>query len=801
MILISLTILFCLISSISAVELSENDINQNYNDNIISTIDGDNQEINSIESIDDDLENNLGKADENELKEANAIYISGDGNDSTGDGSKNKPYKSIKKGIDNSNDGSTIYLSEGTFDGLNLTVDKRLTIEGKTNKTIIDGQNSSRIFIMNSDAKLTLIGLNLINGNIDADANGFGGAIMNNGGELTLINCTVKDSYASANGGGIFSNNGKLTIIKSNIINNSAVQYGGGIYSAGITNIADSFFTENHVIAEKGVGGAVACGGIASFNNTVFFKNYAIYSAGAILNLANATINNCSFINQTTNYTGGAISNHNYMIINNSIFSGGKSRFYAAAILAPPSGQHVVTEAYNTIFERNQVGAHGAVSNNFPDTELKMENCAIVENVIMLEQGGKTYGDIALDDNASVLYCWWGQNEISPYYYSAHSERYESWKINASKWLVMEFTSSNGEIDRENNNVLNVNLKHYFDNETKETYEYNEDINLPLVVKFYNNYGKTIKEVRLVNGSASINYLPDANTKTVYAKINNQTLEINVKEKEDSNLAVNDLEKNYQDNNNLEVKLTDSNNEGICNKTVNMIIFGKTYTRTTDENGHATFTINANPGSYEAKIMFIDNDYKNAEKTVQISVLKNKTSIIAQDLVKYYKNGTQLSIKLEDVNKKALESRKVIINITGKDYVRTTNKNGIAVLNINLKAGTYTAKISFNEDKQYLSSEKTINVYVKSPKITVSNKNIKRNSYLTVQFKEKDGKSIKNEKVKLTFNGKTYTKTTDSNGQVKIKITVNLGTYTLKAGFNSVNPYGSTVSTNKIKVI
>ena len=371
------------------------------------------------------------------------------------------------------------------------------------------------------------------------------------------------------------------------------------------------------------------------------------------------------------------------------------------------------------------MGAHGAVSNNSPDTELKMENCAIVENVIMLEQGGRTYGDIALDDNASVLYCWWGQNEISPYYYSPHSERYESWKINASKWQVMEFTSSNGEIDRENNNVLNVNLKHYFDNETKETYEYNEDINLPLVVKFYNNYGKTIEEVRLVNGSASINYLPDANTKTVYAKINNQTLEIHVKEKEDSNLAVNNLEKNYQDNNNLEVTLTDSNNEGIFNKTVNMTIFGKTYTRTTDENGHANFTINTNPGSYEAKIIFIDNDYKNAEKTVQITVLKNKTSIIAQDLVKYYKNGTQLSVKLEDVNKKALKSRKVIINITGKDYIKTTNKNGIAVLNINLKAGTYTAKVSFNEDKQYLSSEKTIKVYVKSPKITVSNKNIK----------------------------------------------------------------------------
>lgn len=97
--------------------MSENDINQNSNDNIINTIDGDNHETNSIEIIDDDLKNNLGKADGNEVKEANAnaIYISGDGDDSTGDGSKNKPYKSIKKGIDKSNDGSTITYQKETL--------------------------------------------------------------------------------------------------------------------------------------------------------------------------------------------------------------------------------------------------------------------------------------------------------------------------------------------------------------------------------------------------------------------------------------------------------------------------------------------------------------------------------------------------------------------------------------------------------------------------------------------------------------------------------------------------------------
>ena len=73
---------------------------------------------------------------------------------------------------------------------------------------------------------------------------GLGGSIYNDGGELTLINCTIKDSYAGYNGGAIYNNMGRLTIIESNIINNSAVQYGGAIYSAGITDIENSKFVD-----------------------------------------------------------------------------------------------------------------------------------------------------------------------------------------------------------------------------------------------------------------------------------------------------------------------------------------------------------------------------------------------------------------------------------------------------------------------------------------------------------------------------------------------------------------------------
>lgn len=717
--------IFCLISSISAVELSNNDINKNIDDNIINTIETSEENNDIANTIEIESLNSESIQDEtslNQLKESNSnsIYVSTDGDDINGDGSKNKPFETIKQGIDNSINGSTIYLSEGEFEGFNLTIDKTLTIEGKTDKTIIDAKNIARIFIMNSDAKLTLIGLNLINGNIIADGAGVGGSIYNNGGELTLINCTIKDSYADLYGGAIFNNNGKLTIIKSNIINNSAVQYGGAIYSSGITEIEKSYFRENHITAEKGVGGAIACGGIAHIEDTVFFKNYAIYSAGAILSLANTTINNCSFINQTTEYTGGAISNHNYMIINNSQFINGYSRFYAAAILAPPSGQHVVTEVYNTVFDGNHVTNHAAVSNNFKDTELKMENCALVNNYI-LTMGVKGYGDVALDDNASLLYCWWGQNEIGNYY-SPHSDAWEAWKINASKWLIMTFTSSNEIIAQDKNNVLTVSLHQFFDNETKEIYDYDEDINLPLSVKFYTSTGKVIDNVIMKNGTAVLNYKPELNVRYVYAQLNNQTLNISVKMKDESKLIVNNLTKYYLENKPLTIKLTDSNNLSLTEKTVIIKISGKEYQKKTDTKGMINLGIDLSPGTYNAVISFEDDDYRNQKKTVKITILKNKPSINAKN--KSFKDKTKIkkySVVLKNSLGETLKNKKVTLKVNGKTYNAKTDANGKAVFKINklTKKGTFSATISYAGDKSYSKVNKKVKITVKQSFKTV----------------------------------------------------------------------------------
>ena len=339
------------------------------------------------------------------------IYVSPDASDETGDGSSQNPFKSLECAIKNSKDDTTVYLNKGNYIGeknRNIEIDKTITIIGKSKEnTIISGENNGILF--NVTGKLTLINLTLTNGY----STGYGGSIYCNGREITIKNCIVRNSSAYYDGGAIYNNLGVLNIENSFFTNNSARHYGGVLYTLGTTSIKNSTFTENILTSQEGVGACIAAGGKIDLDGCLFHNCFTTYSAAAFLNIGNATVNNCRFERLSTNYTAAAISNHKYMLINNSYFGYNDVKYYAAAILAPPSGTHVLTEVYNSIFEKNHAGNHGVVTNNYKNTELYMQNCAIVGNYIKLNEA---YGDISLDDNATVQYCWWGQNEISPYY-------------------------------------------------------------------------------------------------------------------------------------------------------------------------------------------------------------------------------------------------------------------------------------------------------------------------------------------------------------------------------------------------
>ena len=627
-------------------------------------------------------------------------YISSNSDDDLSDGIQEN---SLRYAINHASNDSTIYLKEGNYageDNRNISLDKSITIIGESKEnTIIDCEYSGRLFTMNSNSKLTLINLTLTKGNLT----GNGGLIYNEGGQITIKNCILSNSKGYKNGGAIYNNLGTLNIEDTCFINNSAYKYAGVIYTIGQTTIKNSNFTQNFLTAQEAVGACIASNGKLDLDGCIFSRNFVRYSAAALLNLGNATINNCRFEYLTTNYTAGAISNHNYAIINNSYFGFNDVKYYAAAILAPPSGQHVITKVYNTIFEQNHAGNHAAVTNNFKDTELIMENCAIVGNYIKKDSA---YGDISLDDNATVQYCWWGQNNISSYYYSQHDGNYNPEKINASRWLIMTFTS-NGIVYKNKNNVVTVDLNYYFDNETKEIHKLNGNINLPLEVTVYTN-SKAITK-KLENGIATFNIKPADNDDVVYAKINNQTLALDVNSKY-STLIVNDFTKYYKNSKKLSVKLVDCYNNGINGEKVSIIMAGKTYTTNTNKNGIASFKIKDTPKTFNVKVIYKGNEYYTGnEKSIKVKVVK---PIITASKTTIRKNG-KFVVTFKNANKKAIKNVKVKFKINGKTYFKTTNAKGQAKITIKLKKKKkYTVKVGFKSAETYGTTTSTKKIKV-----------------------------------------------------------------------------------------
>ena len=93
-------------------------------------------------------------------------YCSPLGNDDTGNGTKEYPYKTIKKCLDVTDAGGTIHLSEGTYSERNLNINKNIKILGVSKEdTIIDGNEKGEIFhVTDSNVNVNISNLKIVNG-------------------------------------------------------------------------------------------------------------------------------------------------------------------------------------------------------------------------------------------------------------------------------------------------------------------------------------------------------------------------------------------------------------------------------------------------------------------------------------------------------------------------------------------------------------------------------------------------------------------------------------------------------------
>ncbi|BAZ08398.1 G-D-S-L family lipolytic protein [Calothrix sp. NIES-4071] len=213
----------------------------------------------------------------------------------------------------------TITLSLGQLD-----ITDNLTIKGGTDgqTVIINGNNASRIFQINSGATVNLSGLMITNGVTNSD----GGAIYN-AGNLTISDTTIINNSAHR-GGGIF-NTATLNITSSGISGNKAND-GGGIFNDGYFGAANLTASYTYI---GGNSANQSGGGVGNFNGGVFNYSYgsisdnSAFAGGGIFNAQGTVQIDYSTLKDNTGIgdSGGVINNGTFNVSNSTLIGGNSS--------------------------------------------------------------------------------------------------------------------------------------------------------------------------------------------------------------------------------------------------------------------------------------------------------------------------------------------------------------------------------------------------------------------------------------------------------------------------------------------
>lgn len=150
---------------------------------------------------------------------------------------------------------STLSIPEGTTVTINLdghTLDRKLTERGEGGGQVITVRENAT--------------LNLSNGTLKGGWGGAGGALVNEGGTVTLTDVMITDNVADDRGGGVCNReNGMLTMTDVTIINNHSNDKSGAKGGGGFFNETNATATLTNVIIMGNEATVCGGGGICNF--------------------------------------------------------------------------------------------------------------------------------------------------------------------------------------------------------------------------------------------------------------------------------------------------------------------------------------------------------------------------------------------------------------------------------------------------------------------------------------------------------------------------------------------------------
>ena len=347
-------------------------------------------------------------------------------------------YTSIQEAVSTHlPEGETLTVSPETFLE-NVEITRSISLQGAgAGMTIIDGQVTDTVFLINSNPTVSISDLTIRNGDATLD----GGGVLNEAGDVTLTNVIVEENM-SPFGAGI-TNNDAMNLSGVTVRNNTADEIvgmisvcedcaGGGIYNLGVMTITNSTIHGNNANFGGGIenansatltatgleiysnsadnnpddesaGGGVENLGTMTLSNSTVRNNDAPFGAG-VANGGTLTISDSDLYDNVAGTRGGGIHNSFNLTVETSNIYSNEAGSGGGGGISSESGDVLVRQT--AVYNNSATGSGGGIVNNVEavsgDNSFDIINSTISGNSTSGTGGGIRNAGIATTDLNNV---------------------------------------------------------------------------------------------------------------------------------------------------------------------------------------------------------------------------------------------------------------------------------------------------------------------------------------------------------------------------------------------------------------
>ena len=221
-----------------------------------------------------------------------------------------------------------------------------------------------------------------------------------------------------------------------------------------------------------------------------------------------------------------------------------------------------------------------------------------------------------------------------------------------------------------------------------------------------------------------------------------------------------------------QAKLIDEEGNPLSDKELYFEINKKTYNATTNDEGIARIDFSLNPGIYEMTVHYLGADKKiDLKAAAEVHVNKIQTKLNAKGKSASFKSDDYLVITLVDSKGNPIPNAMISANIPIIRKFKTNEEGEVKIPLGTLAPKTYKVNITYAGDEMYENSSTNTTIVIRKAATKINGLGIASSSNtFTFTLKNGDGDILKNKKVTLKLNGKTYTAKTNSKGVVKFKV-------------------------------